>query len=129
MNNMNNTLEDQLRMYEEHVKGFKSYLKEINDRAAEYGTDKAHFEEDVLEAEHNIKYYEGEIGRVKKELGEPDKDCGIKTGAGAILPQTVKQGIGSLIFSSIGFVAGALIGSRLKSRRSNKGVTEDKRES
>ena len=62
------TLEDQLEEYEEQLKGLNSYVKELTDRAAEYGTEREHYEVDLREAEHNIKYYEGEIGRIKGEF-------------------------------------------------------------
>ena len=113
-------LEQQLEKHEEKLRGFRSYIEELNDMTAKFGTPREQFEEDSMEARQNIKYYEGEIARVKQEIEELPEAGRPQTGADAILPQTVKQGIGSLILSSISFVAGALIGSRLKSRRSSE---------
>jgi chromosome segregation ATPase len=119
-------LEDHLQRYEMQLRSLNSYIKELSDRTAELGTDRAQFEDDLFEAENNVKYYEAEIARIKTEIGEPAKAGRTQTGAeGTILPQTVKQGIGSFIFSAIGFVAGALLGSRLKSRRGSTGGPED----
>jgi chromosome segregation ATPase len=127
MNSNRDILEDQLQRYEAQLKGFNSYVKELKDKTAELGTDKEQFETDLLEAEYNVSYYEDEMARVKKELGASDKAPRLQASADAILPQTVKQGVGSLIFSSISFVAGAIIGSTLMSRRGGKDAREEKR--
>jgi hypothetical protein len=109
------TLERQLHANEQKLIGFRSYVKELRATTSKHGTDEEHFREDLLEAEHNITYFEGEIARVKHELeGLPKK------GGDSLLPKTPKQGISSLIFSSIGFVAGAIFGSRVKSRGQSK---------
>lgn len=108
--------------YERELAGLKSYIKELKDRTAEHGTPAEHFDEDLLEAEHNTKYYEDEIARIKKESGG-----GGRAECDTILPRTAKQGIGSLIISSISFVAGAILGSRLKSRRGEKDRGRDRK--
>ena len=118
-------LEDQAERYEAQLRSLRSFIKELNDRVAEYGTDRAQFEEDLLEAEHNIKFYEGEIARVKQEMGESDKAPRASDPADSILPRTAKQGIGSLILSLISFAAGTLLGSRMKTRQASK---EEQRE-
>jgi hypothetical protein len=124
MNANRDMLENQLEKYEAQLKSLKSYIKELNDMTAKYGTDREQFEVDLAEAENDAGYYEGEIARVKKELGGLDKAPGTGGGADTVLPHTAKQGVGSLLFSSIGFVVGALLGSRLKSRRSGQDSSE-----
>lgn len=62
------TLEDRLNYYEGELKSLRSYVKELNDRAAEHGTEKEHYATDLIEAEHNIKYYEGEIALIKEVI-------------------------------------------------------------
>ena len=111
-------LERQLHTNEQKLQGLKSYLKELSAMTDKHDTDKQHFEEDLLEAEHNITYYEGEIARIKQELGKSPKKSSTVTDS--ILPKTPKQGVSSLIFSSIGFVAGAIFGVTMKSRGQNK---------
>lgn len=128
MNSNPDDLEGQLQKYEAQLNGFNSYIKELKDRTAELGTGKEQFEIDLLEAENNVRYYEDEIARVKKELGTSNKAPRLQAGADTILPKTVKQGVGSLIFSSISFVAGAVLGSMLKSRRGGKGARDEKRD-
>lgn len=113
-------LEDELENYEEELKGLSSFLQELKTTTAKLATDPEQYEEDLWTAEHNIKFYQGEISRIKKELGESPKPEPPKSGPGSILPQTKQQGIAPLIFSSIGFVIGALFGSRLKSRQQDK---------
>ncbi len=107
-------LEDQMQEYEQEVIGLKSFIKELSDTAAKYGTEKSEYEIDLIEAEHNVKYYEAEIARIRKELG------GLRGGghyqAGTILPRTARQGVGSFVFTAIGFIAGAVLGSMLKSK-------------
>ncbi|HUQ33960.1 MAG TPA: hypothetical protein VM095_17700 [Pyrinomonadaceae bacterium] len=115
-------LEDQQQRYETQLKGLKSYVKELKDMSAKHGTDPWQLEEDLREAECNIKYYEGEVARVKSEMGESGAEAPAKGEADNLLPRTLKQGLGSLIFSSISFVAGAVLGSKLKS-----GAKESKR--
>jgi hypothetical protein len=117
------SLEDQLERHESQLKSLKSYRKELNDMTAKHGTERAEFESDLFEVEHNVKYYEGEVARIKselKEIGEyaPDKG-GARPPYGApdtVLPRTMKQGVGSLLFSAISFAAGMLLGSKLNSR-------------
>ena len=122
MQSIKETLEDELEDYEDKLKGCSSFLQELKTTTNKLGTEPAQYEEDQHETEHNIKFYEGEIARLKAEVGEPVKPAPpppeqAKPGLGGVLPQTSRQGIGSVIFSSIGFVFGALLGSRLKSRK------------
>ena len=105
-------LEDHLQDYEQQVRGLRSYIKELTDQVAKHGTEKSEYEMDVIEAEHNVRYYEAEIARIKEELR------GTRGGghyAGTILPRTARQGIGSFVFTAIGFVTGVFLGSQLKS--------------
>lgn len=115
-------LEDMLERYEQQLEGLDSYIKELKAATAKHGTENSHFEEDVEEAEHNISFYKGEVARIKKELGNSGEDYypRVKAAAGAVLPQTAKQGIGYLILASVSFVAGAILGSNLMSGGGNK---------
>jgi len=119
-------LEDQQQRYETQLKSLNSYVKELKDMTAKHGTDMSQYEEDLREARYNIKYYESEIARVKGELGERGETVPAKGAADTLLPRTVKQGLGSLLFSSISFVAGAVLGSRLKSQRKSQDAPEGK---
>jgi hypothetical protein len=114
------TLERQLHTNEQKLQGLRSYLKELSAMTDKHGTDKEHFGEDLLETEHNITYYEGEISRIKRELGKSPKTGSSSTGSDSFLPKTPKQGVSSLLFSSIGFVAGAIFGVTMKARGKNK---------
>ncbi|HJR08414.1 MAG TPA: hypothetical protein VJ842_14225 [Pyrinomonadaceae bacterium] len=118
MNVNRDVLEDQLQDYEAQLRSLNSYVKELNDQIAKHGTDKAQVEEDLLEAGHNVKYYEGEIARLKQEIGHVGKGGGGGQGGGKVhLPPKVKQGLVPVVISSISFLAGTLLGSKLKSRR------------
>jgi uncharacterized protein len=64
MSDSREQLEDQLESYRGKLRGFNSYIKELNDMCAKHGTGKEHFEGDLREAEHNVKYYEGEIALI-----------------------------------------------------------------
>lgn len=70
MKPVHETLEDQLQAYEGRLMGLNSYVRELKDRAAEYGPANEHYEVDLTEAGHNIRFYEGEVARVKGEAGE-----------------------------------------------------------
>ena len=109
-------LEGELENYQESLDGLNSFVKELKTMTAKHGTDPQHFEEDLREAQHNISFYEGEIVRIKKEIGGPGKPGPTQPRVGP-----AKPGLTSLIFSSIGFIAGTLFGSRLKSRKDNEG--------
>lgn len=113
---------ERLSRYERELAELKSFLKELKARTAELGTPTEHYEQDVSEAEHNIRFYEDEIARIKKEGGGTGGAGGGRPGGGgdSILPQTAKQGLGSLIVSSVSFLAGILIGSSLSSRRGDR---------
>ena len=56
--------EEKLKHYERELSGLKSYVKELKDKTAEYGTEREQFEQDLMEAECNITYYEGEIALI-----------------------------------------------------------------
>ena len=134
MNVTRDTLEDHLQEYEAQLKSLKSYLKELNDQCAKHGTDKEHYEVDLMEAEHNVAYYEGEIARLKDELGGTGKTGGDggrggggRGGGGVVLPPKVKKGLVPVIISSVSFVAGTLLGSKLKSRRGDKDTGGEKK--
>ena len=113
-------LDDQLTRYEKQLGGLKSYIKELKEMTAKHDTEQEHFADDLAEAEHNVSYYEGEIARIKREVGESAPAGSAPARADASLPQTAKRGLGSLIFSAIGFVSGMLLASRLKSRRNSQ---------
>jgi hypothetical protein len=119
-------LETELEKYESQLKGFKSYIKELNDMTAKLGTDREQFEQDLIEAENNVTFYEGEVQRVKKELGKYGGTGYEKGAPDAVLPRTVKQGIGSFLFSSVSFVAGAILGSKMKAKRTGQDAPVDK---
>ena len=120
MNNNRGMLEYQLERNEAQVRSLRSYIKELTDRTEALGTDREQFEEDLHEAEHNVEYYESETERIKQELGKAEKSSRASSAADTVLPSTVKQGIGSLILSSISFAAGTLLGSRMKTRHADK---------
>jgi hypothetical protein len=110
-------LEEQLETSERKLQETSSFIKELKARTAEYGTDKDHYTEDLMEAEHNVKYYESEITRLKDEIGGAPQGTGGQAAADNILPQTMKQGLGSFMIASLSFVGGVLLGANMKSRR------------
>ena len=114
-------LEERAEEYEAKLKELKSFLGELNRTTEQHGTDRAHLEEDLWETEHNISYYESEIARLREEAGHLNQaDSGApEDGADSILPHTAKQGISTAIIASVSFIIGALVGSRLKSRKNN----------
>jgi uncharacterized protein YegP (UPF0339 family) len=59
-------LKEQLKKYEGQLSGLNTYIKELKDRAATYGTPREYIEEDLMEAENNIKYYEGQVVQIKE---------------------------------------------------------------
>ena len=111
-------MEDQLETCEDQLKSFTSYLHELKDTTAKLGTDSTQFEEDLMEVENNVKYYGGEVARLKTEIGKLGKAAPqARTAVDSVLPHTLKQGMGSLLLSSISFAAGMLLGSMLNERR------------
>ena len=126
MNDNREILEDHLEKYEAQLQSLNSYIKELKSMTAKHGTDKAQFEMDLLEAENNVNFYEGEIAWLKKEVGKSGKGSRPRNVTDSVLPRTAKQGIGSFVLSSIGFVFGALLGSKLKARRGGKDAPEGK---
>ena len=122
MQNRPGFLEGQMEEYSSQVKSLRSYLKELSDTTAKHGTDREHFMEDLIEAEHNILYYEGEIARLQQELEEsgPVQPSDTAKPAEIAKPRIKKPGILSLVLTPISFLAGALLGSRMKARRADK---------
>jgi hypothetical protein len=114
-------LEEQLESCEDKLKGLSSYVKELKTMCAKHNTPHEQCDSDLIKAAHNIGFYEGEIARIKKELGTVPSGGGkVGTGPGTLLPQTRNQGIGAAVLSSVSFVLGALLGSRMKSGKGNK---------
>lgn len=127
MDNYAELLQDQVDKYQGQLASIKSYIQELKDMTERHGTDSAHYEVDLLEAENNAKYYEDELARIKKELGRTSKAMPARGGTGSGLPQALKPGVNTLIFTSISFVAGILIGSMLLSRRDSASRDERSR--
>lgn len=115
------SLEQALESYGEKLRGFNSFIKELNAMTAKHGTDKAQFEEDLMEAAQNVKYYAGEIAQVKSQLGKLPK---------AERPQPLKgaspltANIGPFTLAAISFVVGAILGATLKSGGSSSKDSE-----
>lgn len=105
-------LEEQLADAEEELRGLKAYIQELKATTAKYGTDKAQFEDDLMEAEHNLKFYNDEIAGLKSQLGALPGPGRPVTGR----PHLPKSSLSPFMLSSISFVAGALLGSRLGCR-------------
>jgi hypothetical protein len=118
--------EDRLENCETQLRSFKSYLTELKSMTAKHGTDKAQFEEDLLEVETNVKYYEGEVAQLKQVVGKSYKGAGTRTVPDSVLPRTKKQGIGSFVLSTISFISGVVLGSKLKARQSSKDAPNGK---
>ena len=114
------TLESMLEDYSTKVKGLSSYIKELNNTAARHGTETEHFEEDLQEAHHNVEYYQSEIGRLEKELGGLPKAKPGNVSKPGTFGTIAKPGLLALALSPIGFLVGALLGSKLKSRRESR---------
>ena len=116
MNESRDTLEERLQDYEARLGGLKSFVKELNDKVAEHGTERDHVHEDLLEAEHNVKFYEDGVAQLKAQLAElgdaPKPGRPYAGGVGPVLKS--KKGIGALV---VGLLAGALVAIGLKSRR------------
>lgn len=107
-------LEDELENYEEELRSVDSYAAELKATTARLGTDPSQFQEDLMEAEHNIKFYQGEIALIKKALGATPRP---KPTPGPVESHPAKPGVAAVIASSISFIVGALLGSKLKSRK------------
>lgn len=120
MNTDPGLLQEQLDEYQTQLKGLKSYLRELNEVVSKNGTEKDQYETDVLEAENNVQYYEAEIEHIEQELKGAARPQSVRAAAVGMLPQTATQGAGTLLFSSLTFLAGLLIGSRLLSGRRGK---------
>lgn len=120
MNSNRGILAERLETYEDKLRGVSSYVKELKTMTAKCNTPNEQFESDLNEALHNIGYYEAEIARLRMQPGTAAPRIKLGTVPGTLLPSTRNQGIGAIIFSSISFAAGAIMGSLLKSGKSNK---------
>jgi chromosome segregation ATPase len=117
-------LEEQLEDFEVQHRGLHAYIKELKEMVAKHGTDSSQFADDLMEAEHNVKYFHDEIARVKQELancGEPRKEGEAECG----LSPTARQGITSAAIAAVSFAAGALVGSKFKSRGGRGDARDD----
>lgn len=125
MNDIRDALEDRLQDYEARLGGLKSFVRELNDRAAEHGTDREHFAEDLLEAEHNVTFYESEAARLRDEIkkhgGGGSKPGRKGTGIGPVIKS--KTGVGALIVAAL---AGVLVAFSLKSRRGGRDKSDSR---
>jgi hypothetical protein len=109
-------LEDRLKSQQDQVSSLRSYVNELKALTARHGTDPAQFEDDLREAEHNIIYYEAQCTGLENEIAASAGSKPTQTGRSPAPPSS-RPGLSSVIFSSIGFIAGALVGSRVKPRK------------
>ena len=109
-------LEDRLKAQQEELNGLRSYVTELKAMTAKHGTGAELVEQDLREAEHNIAYYEARVTMLKSEIDASESGKPTQT-EGTPAPQGSRRGINSVVFSSLGFIAGALFGSRIKSRK------------
>ena len=109
-------LEDHLKNQQEGLNSLRSYVTELKAMTAKYGTDAGQFEEDLREAEHNIAFYEARVTILKSEIDASESGKPTQTGE-TPAPQGYSRGLSSVVFSSLGFIAGALFGSKIKSRK------------
>ena len=107
-------LEAHLNTYQDKLRSLGSYKTELSAVCGKHQTPKSQYESDLIEAEHNIGFYEAEITRIKKAL-ETFAPIGRSEPAGTLRPQIKRPGIAAAVISSISFIAGAILGSRLKS--------------
>jgi hypothetical protein len=110
-------LAEQLNTCEDKLKGLSSYVTELTAMCTKHSTPNKQYDSDLTEATDIIRLYEVEIARIKKEM-EPVMKVGTKPDT--LLPMTRNLRVAAAVLSSISFVAGALLGSRLKSRKSSK---------
>ena len=104
-------LEGEKVRFEGKLQDLRAYIKELTDRTAEHDSEDEHFEEDLMKAEHDAEYYENEIESLEKM---------IRPAPTAKLKLIAKQGRVSIIVSSIAFLVGAYLGSRLIPRNSQR---------
>jgi hypothetical protein len=110
-------LQERLEGYESQLQGLHSYVTELKAMTAKHATDKEMFATDLIEAQHNIRYYQNGIALLKTELSnahrdaptQADLDNGPATGGP---PRLI-----AVVISSLSFLVGAVVGSRLKSRK------------
>lgn len=114
-------LEAQLESLEEKCKRLGSYLTELKTTCEKHETPEDACFSERSQATHNLAYYKGAMERIKQELGKATGSRStVLPAAGTLLPQTRNQGIGAVLLSSISFVAGAILGSTLKSGKSKE---------
>jgi DNA repair ATPase RecN len=89
------------------LSGLKSYLRELREVVERSNTPEEQYETDLMGAEHNVQYYEAEIERVEQELKAASTPQGVRATAAAMLPQTTRQGAGTLIFPRSAFRSGS----------------------
>lgn len=118
-------LEEQLEDFEVQHRGMHAYIEELKKMTAKHGTEESQFADDLMEAEHNVKYYHDEIKRVKRELANCDEPRQHGGEAQCGLPHTAKQGITSAAIAAVSFAAGALVGSKFKSRGGRRDARDD----
>jgi len=117
MKNHREILEDRLEDNSSKLDSTSSYIEELKRTTSQLGTDPTIFAEDLMEAEHNAHYYQAEIDRLKKEIAaSPATTPGSSSKPGNVS----RPGLLALALSPIGFLLGALLGSKLKTRRSDK---------
>ncbi len=116
-------LKDELAEHEAELQSLKSYVRALREMTSKHGTDEEHFMSDLQEAENNVRFYEAEVERLRKELrasrGERAQDF-----VEALWPRTMTQGVTILLFSSISFLAGALLAARLQPARRDRRESE-----
>ena len=68
MTDQREIIKAQLAKSEEKARGLKSYIKELTETAAKYGTDEALIEEELTKAKGDLEFYEGQVGHCTDAL-------------------------------------------------------------
>jgi uncharacterized protein YegP (UPF0339 family) len=70
MSNHRDILKAQQATYEERARGLKSYLRELQETAAKYGTDAALIHADLNKASTDLEFYECQLGNCADALAD-----------------------------------------------------------
>jgi uncharacterized protein YegP (UPF0339 family) len=72
MSDNRDILKAQRAKFEERARGLKSYVRELTETAAKYGTDEALIGGDLTKAKGDLEFYEAQAGQIAEALGDAD---------------------------------------------------------
>lgn len=106
-------LEDARERFAAKLEGLTAYAEELAERVEAHDPEEAHFEDDLVKARHDAQFYADQIAWIDGRLASGDIEPPLGVADAGTRPAREPGGV-PLAWVPLAFLAGALLGSRLR---------------